>query len=274
MRRNIIEWLTIVVGSALVASGFNLMLIPHKLLSGGISGIAMIIGYLVGWDITWLYLLLNLPVIVWGWVVLGKRFIAFSVVSVLCTVWFMKLIPVTALTNNPIIAAVFGGVIIAIGTGISLRIGGSSGGFDIIGSIITRKRDVPLGMMLFALNGFVIFALGYYNEDWDSALMSMLSMYISGRVVDGIHIRHVKVTLFIITQEKEALIQNMLKLPRGVTLIKAEGAFSGNEHDMLMTVTTRYELPILQKIILDTDPKAFVNIVETVGVLGQFKRVH
>lgn len=274
MRRNVSEWLTIVVGAALVAAGFNLMLIPHQLLSGGISGVAMIIGYFTGWDISWLYLFLNLPVIIWGWVALGRRFIAFSVVSVLCTVWFMKLIPVHPLTVNPIIAAVFGGVIIAIGTGISLRIGGSSGGFDIVGSIITRKRDVPLGMMLFALNGFVILALGYFKNDWDSALMSMLSMYIGGKVVDVIHIRHVKVTLFIITQEKEAMLQKMLKLPRGVTLIKAEGAFSGKEQDLLMTVTTRYELPILQKIILEADPKAFVNIVETVGVLGQFRRVH
>lgn len=274
MRRNAIEWLTIVVGAALVAAGFNLMLIPHQLLSGGISGVAMIIGYLTEWDISWLYLTLNLPVIIWGWIVLGRRFIAFSVVSVLCTVWFMKLIPVAAVTTDPIIAAVFGGVIIGVGTGISLRVGGSSGGFDIVGSIITRKRDVPLGMMLFALNGFVIFALGYFKNDWDSALMSMLSMYIGGKVVDVIHIRHVKVTLFIITKQKDALLQNMLKLPRGVTLIKAEGAFSGKEHDLLMTVTTRYELPILQKIIKDTDPKAFVNIVETVGVMGEFRRIH
>jgi len=266
------DLLIILIGAALVAAGFNLMLIPHQLLSGGISGIAMLIGYFANLDISMLYLILNLPVILWGLFVLGKRFIYLSVVSIAFTVLFMQFIPQVTVTKDPILGAVFGGVIVAIGTGISLRIGGSTGGFDIVGSIITRKSDFPLGTLLFGLNGIVIFALGYFKKDWDTALASMLSMYISGKVVDTIHIRHIKVTLLIVTKEKDKLLEKMLKIPRGVTLIKAEGAYSHKEQDVLMTVTTRYELPELRKIIVETDPKAFVNIVETVGVLGEFRR--
>jgi uncharacterized membrane-anchored protein YitT (DUF2179 family) len=266
------DLLVILIGAALVASGFNLFLIPHGLLSGGISGIAMIIGYITPINIGLLYLVFNLPVMIWGLVVLGKRFITLSVISIGLTVWFMQLIPEISVTQDPLIAAIFGGVIIAAGSGISLRIGGSSGGFDIVGSILTRRSDFPLGTLLFGLNGVVVLALAYSQGEWTAALRSMLCIYITGKVVDMIHIRHVKVTLFIITKNKDALLEKMLKLYRGVTLVKAEGAFSHHESDMLMTVTTRYELAELRKIIKETDPKAFVNIVETVGVLGEFRR--
>jgi len=266
------DLLIILVGAALVAAGFNLFLIPHELLSGGISGIAMIVGYMTPINIGLLYLVFNLPVMLWGLIVLGKRFITLSVIAIGSTVWFMQLIPEVSVTQDPLIAAIFGGVIVAAGSGISLRIGGSSGGFDIVGSILTRKSDFPLGTLLFGLNGLVVLALAYFQGEWTAALRSMLSIYITGKVVDMIHIRHVKVTLFIITKNKDALLEKMLKLYRGVTLLKAQGAFSHHESDMLMTVTTRYELAELRKIIKETDPKAFVNIVETVGVLGEFRR--
>jgi uncharacterized membrane-anchored protein YitT (DUF2179 family) len=171
------------------------------------------------------------------------------------------------------LGAVFGGVLVGVGSGITLRMGGSTGGFDIIGSILTRKWDFPLGTVLSLLNAFVILALGFFKEDWDLALYSMLAIYISGRVMDAIHIRHVKVTAFIVTKQKKLLLERLLTMPRGVTSITAEGAFTGSEQDMLMTVTTRYELVDLKKIIKDIDPKAFVNIVETVGVLGEFRKL-
>lgn len=272
MKRTIAEFMIAILGAALIAGGFNLFLIPHQLLSGGLSGVAMIVGYITPINIGLLYLLFNLPVMIWGFLVLGRRFITISVVCVAFTSWFMQLIPEYSVTQDPLIAAIFGGVVTAIGSGITLRIGGSGGGLDIVGSILTRKSDFPLGMLMFGLNGFVIIALAYVQGEWTAALRSMLCIYISGKVVDTIHIRHVKVTLFIITKNKDALLEKMLRLPRGVTLIKSEGAFSHHENDLLMTVTTRYELAELKKIIRETDPKAFVNIVETVGVLGQFRR--
>jgi len=114
--------------------------------------------------------------------------------------------------------------------------------------------------------------MGYLEGNWDLALASMVSIYITGKVVDLIHISHIKVTLFIITDKTEALLERLLTLPRGVTLMKTQGAFSHKEKDMLMTVTTRYELAELREIIKQTDPAAFVNIVETVGVMGAFRR--
>lgn len=270
--RNLYDLLRVVLGAFLIAAGFNLFLIPHQLLSGGLSGISMMVGYFTGWNIGLLYFLINLPVLIWGWIVIGRRFIVLSIVSVLVTTGFLQFIPESSINSDPIIGAVFGGGLLGLGSGLSLRAGGSSGGFDIIGSIMTRRRDYPLGMILFTLNSAVVLALGFFLN-WDLALCSMLSIFIAGMVVDTIHIRHIKVTAFIVTSRRKEITDRLLAIPRGVTVIKTEGAYSQSQHEMLMTVTTRYELAELRKIIKESDPKAFVNIVETVEVIGEFRKL-
>ncbi|MFF2090396.1 YitT family protein [Paenibacillus sp. NPDC058174] len=261
-----------VVGSLLIAAGFNLFLIPHQLLSGGLSGVAMMIGYITGGNIGWLYLLLNLPVLVWGWFVVGRRFIIWSLLTVIISTMFMQIIPASPIADDVVLGAVFGGILVGFGTGMTLRYGGSSGGFDIIASIVTRRRDLPIGMIIFTLNGVVIAALVLFTKDWNSALYSLLAIYTAGKLVDIIHVRHIKVTAFIVTNKTEELIRRLLAHPRGITIIKTRGAYSDTERDMLMTVRTRYELEELRKTIVSIDPKAFVNIVETVGVVGDFSK--
>ncbi len=263
----------ILAASFLVAAGFNLFLVPHKLLSGGVSGISMIIGYYTDWNIGYLYFIINLPLMVWGWFAIGRKFIALTIISVTCTSWLLQVIPAKAVVSDPILAAVFGGVIAGFGVGITLRYNGSSGGFDIIGSILTKKRDFPLGNVLFALNGLVVLALGYL-DNWDAALYSMLSIFISSKLIDFVHIRHEKITAFIVTGKTDEMLEHLLLRPRGVTIIHTRGAYSHDDKDMLMTVTTRYELAELRTLIKRIDPKAFVNIVETVGVIGEFRRLN
>jgi uncharacterized membrane-anchored protein YitT (DUF2179 family) len=271
--RTYLNLLTIAFGAMLIATGFNKFLIPHQLLSGGVSGISMVVGYFAHWNIGMLYFIFNMPILIWGWIVIGKRFVLYSVISVVLTSWFIQMIPTDNINQDPLLGAVFGGALIGIGTGISLRAGGSSGGFDIVGYILTMNRNFHLGTAIFLMNSGVIFALGYLFN-WDLALRSMLSIFISGKVVDTIHIRQLKVTAFIITQFKEQIIERLHKMPRGVTLVKTEGAYTRQPQDMLMTVTTRYELAELRKIIRDIDPKAWVNIVETVEVIGEFRRMN
>ncbi len=264
----------IVLGAAMIAAGFNLFLVPLHLLSGGVSGLAMLTAYFSPLSISTMYLAYNVPLLIAGLFLLGRRFIGLSILSVAATTWLIVLIPTPdkLLSSDTLLSAVFGGVLVGIGSGISFRVGGSSGGFDIVGSIVTRFRDFPVGNVIVGMNGIVILAMGYLEGNWDLALASMVSIYITGKVVDLIHISHIKVTLFIITNHTEAMLERLLTLPRGVTLIKTQGAFSHKEKDMLMTVTTRYELAELREIIKQTDPSAFVNIVETVGVMGSFRR--
>ncbi|MFP4979148.1 YitT family protein [Paenibacillus sp. CN-4] len=272
MYKKLWNYAVMVLGAAFIAAGFNLFLVPHRLLSGGVSGLSMLVSYFTPLSISLLYLLFNIPLLVAGWFQLGRRFILLSIVSVGAATWLLELIPERAIASDMLLASVFGGVLVGIGSGISFRAGGSSGGFDIIGSIISRYRDFPVGNVLVALNALVILAAGYLSGNWNITLASMVSLYVSGKTVDLIHISHIKVTVFIVTNKTEDMLQRLLSLQRGVTKIKTEGAYSHVEKDMLMTVTTRYELAELKRIIKQSDPSAFVNIVETVGVMGAFRK--
>lgn len=259
-------------GALLVAVGFNLFLIPHQLLSGGLSGISMMIGYITGGNIGWLYFVLNLPVLLWGWFAVGHRFIIWSIYIVITSTLFLQIVPVMKIVEDIVLGSVFGGIIVGFGSGLALRYGGSSGGFDIIASIVTRRRDFPVGMIIFVLNSLVIAILVLFTKNWDLALYSLVSIYTAGKIVDIIHVRHIKVTAFIITTKTEELLAKLLSHPRGITIIKTKGAYSSAERDMLMTVRTRYELSDLSKTIRTIDPHAFINIVETVGVIGDFSK--
>jgi uncharacterized membrane-anchored protein YitT (DUF2179 family) len=261
-----------IISAAAVGFGFQLLLIPEKLLSSGVSGVAMVIGYLSGWNIGWLYFALNVPILLWGYRILGKRFIGLSILTVLFTALFLQIVPEIKLTDDRLLASVFGGVLVGLGSSVALRYGGSSGGFDIIASIISRYRDIPIGLFTVLLNTFVVAVLGFLENDWNAALYSMLSIYLTGKVIDAVHTPHHKLTAFIVTNHTQELTSRLLKLPRGVTIIKTRGAFTSEERDMLMTVATRYELAELRKMITEVDSKAFVNVVQTIDVIGEFRR--
>ncbi|MBO2942573.1 YitT family protein [Paenibacillus sp. F411] len=265
-------YISIITGAVVIACGFNLFLIPHHLLSGGVSGVAMLIGYFSPLNISVMYFVINIPILIAGWIKLGKRFVGLSMLSVAIVTVLLEFIPVQSVASDMLLSSVFGGLLVGFGAGVSFRAGGSTGGFDVIGSIVTRYRDFPVGSVLVGMNTLVILAVAYLENDWNLALASMLSMYVTGRVIDFIYINNIKVTVFIVTDRTEELLSKLLQRPRGVTRIKTQGAFSHKEKDMLMTVTTRYELAELKIIIKETDPEAFVNIVETVGVMGQFRR--
>ncbi|MFC5651493.1 YitT family protein [Paenibacillus solisilvae] len=264
--------ISMLLSALLIAFGFNQLLIPHQMISGGVSGITMILGYATGLNIGWLYFILNVPILVWGWRVLGVRFVGWSMFSVIITTIAMQLIPVRPLVSDLTLGAVFGGVVVGFGSGLSLREGSSTGGFDIVATILTRKYNLSVGMLIFVMNGTVIAALGFLTRNWDIALYSLLSIFTAGKIIDLIHVQQVKITAFIVTSEAEPLRLALLPLHRGITVIRTRGGYTDTEYDMLMTVTTRFELNQLRKIIASIDPKAFVNIVETVGIMGDFRQ--
>lgn len=269
----ILRLVLMTISSLLLAFGFNMLLIPLQLLSGGISGVAMVIGYITKSNIGWLYLVLNLPVLIWGWFELGKQMIIWSVYSVITSTLFLQLVPIHALADDIMLGAVYGGIVVGLASGIALRCGGSTGGFDIIASIITSKKDMPVGMILFGLNGFVIALHILFTKDFELAMYSLVSIFAAGKIIDVIHIKHLKVTVFIVTTQTENMLKQLLSHPRGITIIKTRGAFTSHDKDMLMTVRTRYELVDLRKQVQSIDKHAFVTIVETVGVMGEFRRL-
>lgn len=268
----------VLVGALLNAIGFNLFLIPANVYAGGFAGVAQLLSRVLteATPLTvstgFLLLLLNIPVTILGWLKVGKSFTVYSFISVASMSLFLELIPVRHISNDILLNAVFGGVISAVGVGITLKWGASTGGLDIIAMILSRMKDKPVGTYFFALNSIITLTAGYLFG-WEKALYTMVNLYASTRVIDAIHTRAQKLTALIVSKNAPELKKAIqTKLVRGITSINAKGAFTNEDKEILMIVITRYELFDLERIIRQTDPQAFTNIVPTTGVIGFFRK--
>jgi uncharacterized membrane-anchored protein YitT (DUF2179 family) len=268
----------VIIGALLNAIGLNLFLIPANVYASGFTGIAQLISSLLH-DYTPIFIstgillfLLNIPVTILGWRKVGKSFTLYSFLSVALTTLFLVLIPVTSLSKDILLNAVFGGVISAIGVGFTLKWGASTGGVDIIAMVLSRMKDKPVGSYIFILNGFIITAAGLLYG-WEKALYTLVALYVSTRVIDAIHTRHEKLTAMIITKKGDELKKAIhAKLVRGITILPAKGAFTNETKDMMMIVITRYELYDLERTIKEVDPNAFTNVVQSTGIFGFFRK--
>ncbi len=262
----------IFLASILLGVAYNVFLIPHNILSGGVAGLALMLGIITKINSGILIFALNIPIFILGYIYLGKRFILYSTFSVTVTSISMQIIPLESIVQDSLLASIFGGVIAGISIGLVFKVGGSTGGFDIIGMIITKKRDLSMGNFFFTLNASIIFVAGFLFG-WDMALYTLLSIYATSRVIDSIHTQHVKLTIMIISAKGDEIRDQLLaKLYRGITILDGEGAYSKEHRKVLISVITRYELPEVKAIIKATDSKAFVNITETAEVMGFFVR--
>ena len=268
----------VISGALLNALAMNLFLIPANVYSSGFTGIAQLLSKVLG-DYTpiqvsmgFLLLLLNIPVAILGWKKVGKSFTIYSFFSVVLSSLFLSMIPVKQVSHDILLNAVFGGVIQAVGVGITLKWGASTGGVDIIAMVLSRMKDKPIGPYMLIFNGIIIITAGFLFG-WEKALYTLVTLYTSTRVIDTIHTRHAKLTAMIITKKADEMKKAIhASLVRGITMIPAKGAFSNETRDMLMIVITRYELFDLERIIHDVDPNAFTNIVQTTGVYGFFRK--
>ncbi|MBS4172267.1 YitT family protein [Bacillus sp. FJAT-49736] len=263
---------TIIIGSLIVGFAYNFFLIPHHILSSGLSGIAIMLSFITPINTGIFNFLLNFPLLALGFFKLGKRFVFYTILSVVMLSVGLYVIPIVKITTEPLLSSLAGGVLTGIGIGLIFRASGSSGGFDIIAMLLTKKKDFPLGSVISAMNALIVIISGFIFT-WDAALNTMVAIYATGKVIDTIHTKHIKLTLTIVTKKGEEMKDKLLEnLYRGVTLMNGEGAYSGEERKILMTVITRYQLSDVKKIIMETDQEAFVNITETQEVMGLFHR--
>ncbi len=270
--------LVVLAGAMLTAVSLNLFLIPANVYSSGFAGIAQLLSSIltqytpITISTGILLFLLNVPVTILGWMKVGKSFTIYSFFSVAATTFFLEIIPVYPLSEDILLNAVFGGVILAVGAGFTLRWGASTGGVDIIAMILSRMKDKPVGTYIFALNAVIIIMAGLLYG-WEKALYTLVTLYVTTRIIDTIHTRHEKLTAMIITNKGEELTKAIHeRLVRGITSIPARGSYSKEQKEMLIIVITRYELFDLERIIRNVDPKAFTNIVETAGIFGFFRK--
>ncbi|MED3551518.1 YitT family protein [Cytobacillus praedii] len=266
--------LVVLVGALLGAISMNFFLIPANIYASGFTGVAQLLSSVLGGHISTgiLLFILNIPVTILGWRKVGRTFTLYSFISVFSMSLFLEVIPVKHFSQDILLNAVFGGVIAAVGVGMTLKWGASTGGMDIIAMVLSRMKDKPIGTYFFTLNSIIIITAGALYG-WEKALYTIVTLYASTRVIDAIHTRHVKVTAMIITKKSEEMKKMIYeRLVRGITTVPAKGAFSNESKEMMIIVITRYELFELERIIKEVDPQAFTNIVQTVGILGFFRK--
>ncbi|WP_210364067.1 YitT family protein [Bacillus sp. REN3] len=262
----------VVLGSLVVAFAFNFFLVPYGILSSGISGIAILLGFITPFDIGLLNLVLNLPLIILGYFKLGKMITINTLICVIALSIFLYLLPVSPVTDNILLSTIFGGVIGGLGVGLILKYSGTSGGLDIIAIILSRTSNVGVGLLLTAMNGIIVFISGAVFS-WDIALYTFLSIYLTGKMIDTIHTNHIKLTMQIVTSKGELIREDLLKsVYRGITITEGYGGYTREKKDILMMVVTRYETMQIKKIVRNHDEKAFINIFETVEVDGVFAK--
>ncbi|MDC2863888.1 YitT family protein [Bacillus sp. BP-3] len=268
----------VIIAGLLNAIGMNLFLTPAKVYASGFAGLSQLLSQVLGDFLSIhistgvLFSLFNIPVVILAWKKVGKSFTFFSFLSVAFMTLFLEIVPVKAVSHDIILNAIFGGVISAVGVGLALKFGASTGGLDIIAMILSRVKDKPVGTYFFLFNAIIITLAGYLYG-WEKALYTLVTLYVSSRIIDAIHTRHVKITALIVTKNgaevRKAIHE---RLVRGITTVPATGAFTNENKEMLMIVITRYELYELERIIKKVDPGAFTNILETVGVFGLFRK--
>ncbi|KHF38436.1 YitT family protein [Halalkalibacter okhensis] len=264
--------IVIVVGALFLAAGLNFFLIPANVFASGFTGVAQLLATVIPLSTGIMLFILNIPVAILGWLKIGKSFTVYSFVNVVLTTFFLEILPVWAFSPDILLNAVFGGVILAFGAGITLKWGASSGGLDIIALILSRVSDRPVGVYFLILNSIIVITAGLLFDP-EQALYTLVALYVSSRVIDAIYTRHVKLTAMIVTKQAEVLREAIHeRVTRGITRIPAKGGYTYEDKEILMIVITRYELYELKKVIQEIDPNAFTNIVETAGIFGFFRK--
>ena len=268
----------VILGSFLMAVSLNFFLITANVYASGFSGAAQLVSSVfqdfLNLHVTTgvLLFIFNVPVLILSWFKVGKGFTIYSILSVIFSTLFLEILPVTSLSDDIMLNAVAGGVIGGIGVGLSLKLGASTGGMDIVAMILSRLNDKPIGIYFLILNAVIIFVAGILYEP-ENALYTMLALYVTTLVIDALHTSDQKVTVLIVTHKAQELQSEIHKqMVRGITIIPAKGAYTNEDKSLLYLVITRYELYDLELIIKEVDPNAFTNIIQTSGIFGFFSK--
>jgi uncharacterized membrane-anchored protein YitT (DUF2179 family) len=281
-----IDYLLILTGSFILAVGFVFFVTPHKIVPGGVYGIAIVVHYMTrgmfsfwpdGFPIGLFGLILNIPLTIAGIKILGPRFGIKTVVGFILTSFFIDgiswLRPVSdaALVNDVLLSSVFAGVLIGIGLGLIFKSRATSGGSDIIAMIIGKYTRLQLGKLMIYVDSVIVLTALVAFKDWSIPLYSLIVIYITGRAIDMIleGAEYNKALLIVSKKHPEIRTKILKDLERGGTYLRGEGMFTGEEKQIIYTVVSRREVAILQDYIGKIDPDAFITVMDAREILGE-----
>ena len=267
------DYLIITLGSLITAVSINMLLVPNKIAPGGVSGAATVLYYLFQFPVGTTMLVLNIPLFILGIRYLGGTF---GVKTLFSTVILSVIIDLTAflpvITEDPLLASLYGGAIMGAGLGLVFRSGATTGGTDLAAKIV--HKFVPflsLGQILLFIDFVVIVFAAAVFKNYDLALYAIVTLFVASKLIDGIleGVNFAK-AVFIISTKAEHIAEKVLKdLDRGVTGLNGTGMYTGENKTVLMCVLARREIPVLKSIVKEIDKDAFVILTDVREVLGE-----
>jgi len=266
--------LSTLIGSVVFALGFDLFLAPNDLNPGGISGLSQVLVELLGFGSVGIFsILINLPLFVLGGVKIGKKFFLGSLLGMtLSSVLIDALAVFPFPTTEPLIGALYGGLICGLGLGVVFVAGTSTGGSDILVRLLKlRYRNVPIGQISMSFDAVVVILTGLVFRDVAKALYTGVAVFVCGQVIDAVVYRfdYSKVALIISKEYDEIARQIGVKLDRGATFLHGEGSYSGNATKVILTAVKKQQVAELKELVMAIDHQAFIVVQEAHQVLGE-----
>ena len=275
MKRNVLtQYLIITASCALYAVGFNWMFDPNHISVGGFTGLGQIINYLLpGLPIGTIVIILNVPLFVLGWRFIGKDFLFSSIyATAVSSLMIDGLAAVhTFKPMEPILACLYGGVIIGVSCGIMLREGATTGGTELAARLLKLKLEsLSIGTLCLAIDILVTVTYALIFRDLTRALYGMISLSLISVSIDKVVYGHnaAKVA-YIISDHHEELTRRLLELDRGVTLLQGKGAYSGRDKQVILCACARTQIIPVKRAVQEIDPDAFVIVCDAHEILGE-----
>lgn len=262
------------IGAVIYAFGFQYFTYQNAIVSGGVSGVAMIINYLTEFPVGILIIIINVPLFIIAWRRLGLGFMIASLAGMALSsaaIDIFALFPLH-ITSELMLAAVYGGVVMGFGLGLVYSAGATTGGVDIIAKLMRMNRPyINMGTLILGLDIVVIVAFALIFRRYDSAMYAIISMYIHAKVIDLVlYGTSISKMCYIISEESERLKTAIVEqMERGVTLLKGSGAWSGREKQVILCVIKRQQIVELRRIVRSIDTKAFLIVTEARDVFGE-----
>ncbi|GAE95183.1 hypothetical protein JCM21714_4397 [Gracilibacillus boraciitolerans JCM 21714] len=275
MLRQILDYTYVLIGAFFVAIAFNLFLLPNEIASGGVAGVSTITKALFDWEPSIVQWALNIPLFIAGVMILGKNFGTKSLVGTIVLPFYVFLTrDLQPATVEPLLAAIFGGIIVGIGIGIVFRGKASTGGVDLAAQILHKYTALSLGVSLAAFDGLIVITACFVFSV-EQGLYAIIALFITSRTIDFVQVGlNTSKNVMIITNQPEQVRRILLNdIDRGVTIFNGSGGYTDEDRKILMCVVQQNEFSKTTQALRSIDPEAFVIAMNATEVLGEgFKR--
>ena len=283
MKKNkdiLIQYIGLIIACMIMAVGLNMFLVPKTIAPGGLSGLSVVISKLTGFPVSNILFTISTPLLLFSVKILGKKdaiktFIGMAILTLSLKV--TEPLSTISLTDNTLLAAISGSILVGLSLGILFRIDASTGGTDLIALMLNRIiPSIPVSKCLSMIDGTVVVLAGVVNMNFETGLYSAIALYIMVKIIDTITagFGYAK-AFFIITEKKDVLQEAIIELNRGITILDAKGGYTNEDKNVMLVVVNQKKQEVaLKKMVKELDEKSFIIVTDVYEVLGKgFKSI-